>query len=469
MRWPLRNQILVRMMVLLLVTISAVTYANISSLLNHNDSREKDRVEKIAQLLKDTRFPLTETVLENMKSLSGAEFAVVSESNEVLSESSDSPSKFKAGIFEQNYQFAEAMTRYSKISVHGQEYAHTVLNSFPGQVPGNTAARVHVFLPRQSERIIWWESSKSPLLIASLILPIGLVVSLALANQVTRPLARLKNQVQHIANGNLSQVEPESRNDEITDLQNSINEMAKKMQDQEHQLRLNERLRTLIQFGNGIAHHLRNAATGCKMAIQLLAADNPIGDSENYKVASRQIDLMNNYIKKFLVISKSTEGHEPPVEKIDLNATLENVMFLLQPSAKHLNVEIEVGDELQNANVNMTSDDAEQLMINLISNAIAASSEMVTRDTGKRARVLISLRENENREIEFIVADNGCGPPEEIADDLFRPFVSGSREGTGLGLSLVKDIADRVHGDVEWQRIDSETVFRFVFGNRVTG
>ena len=134
--------------------------------------------------------------------------------------------------------------------------------------------------------------------------------------------------------------------------------MAKQMQDHEYQLRLNERLRTLIQFGNGIAHHLRNAATGCKMAIQLLAADNPIGENENYKVASRQIDLMNNYIKKFLVISKSAEGHEPPVEKIDLKATLENVRFLLQPSAKHLNVEIEVYDELRNANVNMASDDA---------------------------------------------------------------------------------------------------------------
>ena len=108
-------------------------------------------------------------------------------------------------------------------------------------------------------------------------------------------------------------------------------------------------------------------------------------------------------------------------------------------------------------------------MINLISNAITASSEMATRDTGKQARVRIVLRENENREIEFIVTDTGSGPAEEIADELFRPFVSGSREGTGLGLSLVKDIADRVHGDVQWQRNDAETEFRFIFGNRVTG
>ena len=201
MRWPLRNQILIRMMVLLLITISAVTYANIRSLIDRNDIREKGRVEKIAQLLKDTRFPLTETVLENMKSLSGAEFAVVNEAKEVLSQSSDSPSIYKSAIFDQNYKLAEKMNQYGKVTINGQEYAHTVINSFPGQVPGNASAQIHVFLPRQSERVIWWKSSKSPLLIASLILPIGLVVSLALANQVTRPLARLKNQVQHIADG----------------------------------------------------------------------------------------------------------------------------------------------------------------------------------------------------------------------------------------------------------------------------
>ena len=454
-------------MLLLLITISAVTYANISSLINNNNAREKERVEKIAQLLKDTRFPLTKTVLENMRSLSGAEFAVVNGQNEILSQTDNSPSQQQSSIFKANYKHADQMTKFSVVLIGANEYAHTVLETFPGQVPNHRNASVHVFLPRQSNQTIWWQSSKSPLLIASLILPVGLIVSLALANQVTRPLARLKTQVQQIAEGNLARVSPGPRKDEITDLHNSINEMAMQLQDHENQLRLNERLRTLIQFGNGIAHHLRNAATGCKMAIQLLAAENPIGNNENYQVASRQLDLMNNYIKKFLMISKTSEGHEVATENVDLSQTLSDVMFLLQPSAKHLNVAVQVDIQLADTCIQMSRDDAEQLMINLISNAISAASEQATKEKGTDARVRIRLHQNEYGRVVFSVIDNGAGPPEEIVEELFRPFVSGSKEGTGLGLALVREIAERVNGRIEWQRVNGQTEFNFAFAETI--
>ena len=463
MRWPLRNQILIRMMLLLLITIAAVTYANISALINNNNAREKERVEKIAQLLKDTRFPLTTTVLENMRSLSGAEFAVVNAENEILSQTDNSPSNERSSIFKKASDHADELVGYGIIQIGKNEFAHTVLETFPGQVRNHNTASVHVFLPRQSDRMIWWQSSKSPLLIASLILPVVLIVSLALANQVTRPLARLKNQVQQIAKGNLASVTPSSGNDEITDLHKSINEMAEKLQDHENQLRLNERLRTLIQFGNGIAHHLRNAATGCKMAIQLLAAEKPVGNNENYQVASRQLDLMNNYIKKFLMISKTSESHEIETENIDLSATLSDVLFLLQPSAKHLNVTVQVDMQLADACVRMSRDDAEQLMINLITNAISAASEKATKNPSISALVRIRLFRNEHQRIVFSVIDNGAGPPEGIVKELFQPFVSGTKEGTGLGLALVREIAERVNGSVEWQRLDDQTEFNFAF------
>jgi signal transduction histidine kinase len=59
------------------------------------------------------------------------------------------------------------------------------------------------------------------------------------------------------------------------------------------------------------------------------------------------------------------------------------------------------------------------------------------------------------------VVDNGPGPPSEIADQIFDPFITSKPEGLGLGLPLVKRSAERLGGRVEWKRVEPATT-RFV-------
>ena len=69
---------------------------------------------------------------------------------------------------------------------------------------------------------------------------------------------------------------------------------------------------------------------------------------------------------------------------------------------------------------------------NLVLNAIQAAprgSEIVVRAQVVADRLILSVR------------DQGAGPPPAIRDHLFEPFVTGRAEGTGLGLSLVREIA----------------------------
>ena len=54
--------------------------------------------------------------------------------------------------------------------------------------------------------------------------------------------------------------------------------------------------------------------------------------------------------------------------------------------------------------------------------------------------------------IEICVLDNGPGAPDEIADHLFDPFVSGRREGQGLGLALVDKLMRDMGGIVQFAR-----------------
>lgn len=443
------------MLLLLLITIAAITFANIRSSIRANRDAELTRLEQIIELVRSTRFPLTSSVLENMKSLSGAEFLLTGGSGAPVAKTSFAPDQPPTDL--ENEGGAE------KATINGGTFYHALVNNVLDPSSVSRTSKLHILFPRQSEVSIWWQASKSPLLIATLVLPLAFLFSLAMANQVTRPIANLNDQVQEIAQGNLKQITPLQGSDEIRELNESINEMATKLQDHDIQLRKNERLRTMVQFGSSIAHHLRNSATGCKMAVELLSADHQgIANSDNYQVAIRQLGLMNNYIKKFLLLSKSPDAEQHTVaQRVQLAPILENVVFLLSPSAKHLNVELTVQSDCDDTEIGLPEDDAEQLMMNLITNAItAASQKSANENPPQKAFVAIELvaKRGHNR---FTVTDNGAGPPEEIADTIFQPFITGSKEGTGLGLSLVQEVSERVNGTVGWKRENGCTTFLF--------
>lgn len=475
------------MLLLLLLTIAAITFANIRSVISENRLRQLEQNQEIAELLTNTRFPLTSSVLESMKSLSGADFVVVDRAGEIFGKTSAAPTESKwLQLDDSQIQQANAADQITanKVIVGGIAFYHSIVRTRQEFNRFSPEGYVHVFVPRQTEASIWWDASKSPLLIAAFVLPLACLIGLAFASYVTQPLVTLKQQVDRIAEGKTYEIPPVNRDDEIRDLNLAVNQMAAKLNIHDEQLRQNERLRTMVQIGSGVAHNLRNSATGCQLAVELLGMENQgVSKSENYQVAIRQIGLMNTYIKKFLLLSKSPgDDRIDLIRDIDLDKTLERVEFLLQPSAKHLGVELTVTTDGSHSIFRMTEEDAEQLMMNLISNAITAASSIGSQTNSRDEsqgnhrsesddlvqeirQVAVELFENPANALTFRVTDNGPGPPDEIAQDLFQPFVTGSREGTGLGLWLVREIADRVNGTIGWQRVGRETVFTFEFGD----
>ena len=466
MRWPLKNQVLFQMLLLVLLTMGAMTLASIRSAILESRAREQNRISEIRKLLNTARFPLTDSVLENMKVLSGVEYLAVDNHGQIVARTLAAPDSIPSPQPADTNSKNAAKLR--KIQINGQPFYHDVVNAFQAVNVRSPVAEIHLFVPRQGEALIWWQASKTPLLIALLILPLALLVSLALANQVTRPLARLRKQVQEIAEGDRREIPPTIRDDEIRDLSLSINEMATKLLEHEKQLRQSERLRTMEQFGKGIAHHLRNSATGCQLALELFANESrAVAESENFQMANRQLVLINNYINRFLLLLKSSDqlaAIDTAMRPVDLNNVLERVVFLLQPKARHLNVKLTVDSSNEPLIMEMQPDDADQLMINLISNAIQAASQTATSINERLAVVDVELIRTDRNRITFSVTDNGPGPPGAIAADLFQPFVTGSSEGIGLGLSLVQDIANRAAGKISWERIQDRTRFTFEFG-----
>ncbi|MEI9957044.1 MAG: ATP-binding protein [Ferruginibacter sp.] len=100
----------------------------------------------------------------------------------------------------------------------------------------------------------------------------------------------------------------------------------------------------------------------------------------------------------------------------------------------------------------------EQVLINLIVNATEAVKEAA------EPRIMLSAYINSNNKAIIKVADNGIGISEELMDKIFIPFFSTRKTGSGIGLSLCKQIMMLHKGNIKVQSVEGEgTAFLLYF------
>ncbi|MCK5693976.1 MAG: GHKL domain-containing protein [Bacteroidales bacterium] len=97
-----------------------------------------------------------------------------------------------------------------------------------------------------------------------------------------------------------------------------------------------------------------------------------------------------------------------------------------------------------------------QVMLNLIKNAVQAV-EML-----EKAEIIVSALPQENRVV-LKVTDNGEGIPPEISDEIFMPFFTTRRKGTGVGLSYSRQVMAMNNGRIEFDSQPGRTQFRLLF------
>lgn len=146
------------------------------------------------------------------------------------------------------------------------------------------------------------------------------------------------------------------------------------------------------------------------------------------------------------------------LQKVYVRDLFENMHQLMQPTMAQKNIELEI--ILKDPDLQLEADTnlVEQVLINLIVNAIEAVKDR------EDPRIILSANAAPNRKTILKVTDNGIGMPAEVVDKIFVPFFSTKKTGSGIGLSLCKQIMMLHRGNIQVQSIEGQgTAFIMLF------
>jgi nitrogen fixation/metabolism regulation signal transduction histidine kinase len=148
---------------------------------------------------------------------------------------------------------------------------------------------------------------------------------------------------------------------------------------------------------------------------------------------------------------------KPKIATVRLNDLIEHVAQLMKPELKKTNILFKYSCSSEYLTIQADIEMIEQVLINLLKNAVEALSE-----TEKPTLELIGRYDENSVKIEII--DNGSGIIKEALEHIFVPFYTTKRAGSGIGLSLSRQIMQMHHGSIT---VESEpdvcTVFTLRF------
>lgn len=140
----------------------------------------------------------------------------------------------------------------------------------------------------------------------------------------------------------------------------------------------------------------------------------------------------------------------PNVKKVYVRDLFENLHQLMIPTLQQKHIELEVILKDPELSVQADTNLIEQVLINLLVNAMEAVKDK------RDARIVLSAYAAPANKVILKVADNGSGMSHEILDKIFIPFFSTKKSGSGIGLSLCKQIMMLHKGNIQAQSIEGE-------------
>ncbi len=312
----------------------------------------------------------------------------------------------------------------------GQPSSYTRIR---GREPGVLLFVTEPIIPRRRvEGVVYVARSTRPVLVelyrvrqglylvAGLTLIFTLLVTIALALSISRPLSRLSRAAKRIARGERGVAVPIEGSGEIRELAQSFASMTTE---------LGRRLRFASDFAADVAHEFKSPLTGIRGAAELLAdgaADDPHARDRFLANILLDVERLDLLVSRLLELGRvEASANESPTEPVDLGALLREIAETHELTFDSSSAPILRGRRA----------DLRRAVTNLVENAQRFSSQVELSVT--RSRDLVRI----------FVDDHGPGIPVDERERVFDRFYTtdGDRQGTGLGLAIVRAVAE-AHG-----------------------
>ena len=228
----------------------------------------------------------------------------------------------------------------------------------------------------------------------------------------------------------------------------------------QRQLVENERLAAIGSTAARIGHELANPLNGMSLTIQLLeqrlkrltdGAGTQL--TPTVKRLKDEISRLQKLVGEFATISRKQKYEFRPVNLVQL---IEDIVDLQAPQVASNRIEIRTSLPRDLPVVNIDGDKIKQALLNLIKNAAEAMPQ--------GGRITIDAH-NANGTVVLEITDTGQGIPLDI--DAFEPFVTTKKEGTGIGLVIVRQILTAHEGTISYRSTPGKgTTFRVELPHR---
>lgn len=217
-----------------------------------------------------------------------------------------------------------------------------------------------------------------------------------------------------------------------------------KLQNAQEELLNAEKLSVIGKFASIIVHDIKNPLTNIRAYAELIERKlrNVEGVSDSLLrgtcIIMNEVDRLVTMTTELLDFARGDVSLE--TEEVDFYDYLLELTENVLGQAEKNNIQIKIEPIDEKIFLSIDKFKMQRVFFNLINNAMEA--------IGNDGTIQITL---ENKDDDFIlwkIKDSGCGIPDEIANKIFEPFVSGKSNGTGLGMSIVKSLVEKHGGNI---------------------
>ena len=456
MAWTIQKQLTGAFGALALIAVASTSAILAMVAMDRLDRDRVTHLRGIVNTLSAASFPLHPQVLSQIQGMTRSECVALNSSGKIVAATLPMSTTEASHLLQQALPL-DQVTRVSALPGFQRGHESWRVAVIPLRSPLEVSSLL-VLDPDLPRRLAIREAAYWPLLIGLGVGAAAVISAIWLARGFSQRVRTVQQHLNQLGHRDYVQHQPHGPHDELYDLQQRVNELAQRLAGLEEELTRTERMHVLSRLAAGLAHQIRNALTGARMAVQIHQRRcSPAEGEESLQIALRQLALTEHQLQTLVTVAA---GEAPRAVPGDLREILDDVLALTQPYRQHQRTPCDVQCDITRGDWPVA--DAEALrtaVLNLLTNALEAA--------GHGGQVRCEVTPFPER-VEIRILDNGPGVAPEIAPRLFDPLTTSKPEGMGLGLAYARQRIVSEGGQLDWSRADGWTTFRIVLPRSAT-